>query len=394
MNSFGRHLRIQLFGESHGPGVGVVVDGVPPGLPLSLHALRQDLAARRPGSSLLVSQRNEPDEPEILSGWHEGFTTGTPLAILIRNHDADSRPYEATSQTPRPGHADYPSHVASFGFHDPRGGGHNSGRLTASLVAAGTIAELVLKQHKIRGAAHLHQVEEVRGPDRAHPVTTILKRAAKSPLRTAHGELEEEFSRRILAARKEQDSVGGVIEFVADGLPAGLGDPFFDSVESVLSHLLFALPGVKAVSFGSGFDAAIMRGSAHNDAFHVTNGAVTTMTNHAGGILGGRTVGTEVWGHVAMKPASTLPGRKQDTVDLATMAGATIKPTGRHDPCIAVRAVPVVQACLRLVLADFVLQARRDGLVAVPEARHSGRHAAASRAPGAKTGPGRTASQE
>ncbi len=366
MNSFGRRFRLSLFGESHGAGVGVVVDGVPPGLAFPAADMQRDLDLRRPGRSDLVSQRDEPDVAQTLSGVFEGRTTGAPVCIWIANRDGQDKPYKATATTPRPGHADYPNAVWSRGHFDPRGGGHSSGRLTAPLVAAGTLAELILKPHKIRCAAHLHQVHDIAGAPYAHSVTTVLKRTPRSKLMTAHQDLEAGFAQRIRQARKDRDSVGGVVEFMADGLPPGLGDPFFDAVEAQLAHLLFAVPAVKGVEFGAGFSAVGMFGSAHNDAFVGDGGRVTTCTNHAGGILGGRTSGASILGHVAVKPASSLPGRDQDTVDLATNARATIRLTGRHDPCIAIRAVPVVQACMRIVLADFALQAREEGHLPVP----------------------------
>lgn len=366
MNSFGRRLRLTLFGESHGPGVGVVVDGVPPGLPLDESILQRDLDLRRPGASDLVSQRNEPDQPQLMSGILAGRTTGAPVCVWITNRDVESKPYADSNRLPRPGHADYPNAVWSAGHNDPRGGGHSSGRLTAPIVAAGTIAQALLRQHDIRCAAHLQQVHDLAGPPYAFGVTALLERTQRSRLFTAHAELEEAFAQRIETARRDHDSVGGVIEFMADGLPVGLGDPFFDSVESSLAHLLFSIPAVKGIEFGAGFGAAAMRGSENNDAFALAQGKVVTLTNNAGGILGGRTSGAPIAGHVAVKPTSTLPGRLQQTVDLQKLEPATIRTTGRHDPCIAVRAVPVVQACLRIALADFVLQARQDGLLPQP----------------------------
>ncbi|MES2155134.1 MAG: chorismate synthase [bacterium] len=362
MNSFGKRLRLTIFGESHGPGVGVVLDGVPPGLAIDAPALQRDLDLRRPGKPL-TSARRERDIPEILSGTFNGHTTGAPLCIFIRNEDADSRPYEATARMPRPGHADYTAHVAARGHNDPRGGGHTSGRLTAPLVAAGTIASQILAPHGIRCAAHLQQVHDLAGPAGTTNVTTMLKRVPRSTVMTAHTDLEDAFAARIREARKAGDSLGGAVEFAADDLPAGLGEPFFDSIESHLAHLLFAVPAVKGVEFGAGFAAAAMRGSEHNDPFLAVAGKVATATNHAGGILGGRSSGMPIWGRVAIKPTSTLPGRDQATVDLETMEGATLRATGRHDPCIAVRAVPVVQACLRIALAEFALGAEEAGLL-------------------------------
>jgi chorismate synthase len=363
MNSFGVRLRLSVFGESHGVGVGAVVDGLPAGLAVRPEAIQADLDARRPGQSKLVSQRSERDRVEILSGVRDGRATGAPVALWIRNEDADSRPYADAGRLPRPGHADWTQHVATFGHADLRGGGHASGRLTAPWVAAGALVEPLLAGHGIVCAAHLHQVGGLAGPPHAHDAQGMRERAASSPVKTAHSDVEAEFAAVVEEARRSKDSVGGVVEFAADGLPPGLGDPFFDSLESRLAHAFFSIPAAKGVDFGEGFRAAGMRGSEHNDAFEVRDGSVRPATNHAGGILGGRSTGETLRGRVALKPTSTLPGRTQQTVDLETMEESTLQATGRHDPCIAIRAVPVVQAALRLVVADAVLHARETGLL-------------------------------
>ncbi|HEX2066827.1 MAG TPA: chorismate synthase [Candidatus Thermoplasmatota archaeon] len=356
MNQFGRCFRLSLFGESHGPGVGVVVDGVPPGLPLDGAFLQADLDRRRPGASALVSQRREPDAARILSGTFEGRTTGAPVCVWIENQDADGRPYAAARHVPRPGHADWTEHARAQGFNDPRGGGHASGRLTAPLVAAGALARLALGP-SIQVAAHLHHVGVHAGPQDALDAKRMAEGAAASPVFTAHRALEGQFMAAIEAARRDRDSVGGVVEFVVEGLPVGLGEPFFDSVESKLAHLLFAIPAAKGVEFGAGFGAARLRGSQHNDAYTVRDGRVAPASNHAGGALGGRTTGEPLRGRVAFKPTSTLPGRPQPSVDLRTLEPAELAMAGRHDPCIAVRAVPVVEACVRIALADLLLAA-------------------------------------
>ncbi|MEA3137771.1 MAG: chorismate synthase [Thermoplasmata archaeon] len=360
MNSFGRLFRVSLFGESHGEGVGVLVDGVPPGLPISVAALQRDLDARKPGGRL-VSQRREPDVPRILSGVLRGKATGAPVCVWVENKDVQSKPYADLGRTPRPGHADFVNQVWGGGHADLRGGGHASGRLTAGLVVAGTMAQGILGPVGIRCAAHLHQVGPRRGPDGAVAVGKMSAGAGASPVKTAHKGLEKAFAKEVENARRAKDSVGGVVEFRAEGLPVGLGDPYLDPLESTLAHLLFAVPAVKGVSFGAGFAAAAMHGSEHNDAFAIRKGTVVPRTNHAGGILGGRTTGAPVWGHVAVKPASSI-AQEQDTVDLVTGKSAKITMTGRHDPCIAIRAVPVVKACLAIALADAVLVARSIGL--------------------------------
>lgn len=356
MNTIGRRLRFTLFGESHGPAIGGVLDGVPPGMAVDLDAVQARLDARRPGTGPLVSARNEPDTPEILSGVHKGVTTGAPLAFIIRNQDTRSKDYDALARTPRPGHSDLVAHTWSGGAYDPRGGGHYSGRLTACLVAAAALVAPMLRDAGIRVGAHLHQVGELAGPAGPPPK---LDRAAASAVHTAH-DLENAFIERIQAARAAKDSVGGVVAWRADGVPMAWGDPTFDSVESLLAHMLFAVPAVKGVSFGEGFASAAMTGTQHNDAYRMADGEPTPTSNHAGGILGGRTTGAPLWGHVAIKPTSSI-FQPQDTVNLETGKDATLELKGRHDPCIAVRAVPVVRAAVELVLADLLLLARQEG---------------------------------
>lgn len=361
MNSFGRVFRVSLFGESHGLGVGVLLDGVPPGLAIDVARLQKDLDARRPGTSLLVSQRKEPDVPRILSGVLDGKATGAPVCVWIENQDAQSKPYRDLARTPRPGHADWVNQVWSKGHADLRGGGHSSGRLTVGLVVAGTIAQSILDSRDIACSAHLHQVGAIAGEAGQVSAAAMGKAVPKSKVYTAHAGLEKEFGARIEKARKAGDSVGGVVEFRAEGLPVGLGDPIVDSLESTISHLLFAVPAVKGVSFGAGFASAAMAGSEHNDPYEVRKGKVQPATNHAGGILGGRSTGAPLWGHVAVKPASSI-FVPQDTVDVTTRKAAKLELTGRHDPCIAIRAVPVVKACLAIALADAVLLARSQGV--------------------------------
>lgn len=384
MNSFGRLFRLSLFGESHGEGVGALLDGVPAGLPLSIARLQRDLDARRPGGRL-VSQRREPDTPRILSGVLDGKATGAPVCVWIENRDARSKPYADLARTPRPGHADWVNQAWSQGHADLRGGGHSSGRLTAGLVVAGTVAQSILDAVGVSCGAHLHQVGHFRGADGSCSTAQMRKAEASSVVKTAHAALQKRFVAEVEAARRAKDSVGGVVEFRAEGLPVGLGDPLMDSLESTLAHLLFSVPAVKGVSFGAGFHAASMRGSAHNDPFAVEGGKVVPATNHAGGILGGRTTGAPVWGHVAVKPASSI-ALEQVTVDLATGEPAKLAMTGRHDPCIAIRAVPVVRACLAIALADAVLLGRAQGL---PGTAVHGKDAAAARNARERTPAGR-----
>lgn len=359
MNTLGRLLRVSLFGESHGEGVGVLVDGLPPGIAVDRVRLQRDLDRRRPGRSALVSQRHEPDLAHILSGVHREQTTGAPLAIWVRNQDAQAKPYLDAARTPRPGHADWVNHVWSQGAADLRGGGHSSGRLTAGLVAAGSLVEPLLAAQGIRTAAHIQQIGKIAGkPGQA--TVAAMQRVRDRAVPSAHKDLVPRWTALLERTRRAGDSVGGIVEFRAEGLPVGLGDPFMDSLESALSHGLFAVPAVKGVSFGSGFAAAAMTGSQHNDAFAARKGRVRPATNHAGGILGGRSTGAPLWGHLAIKPTSSI-FQPQATVDLRTGRNTTLKLSGRHDPCIALRAVPVARAVLNLVLTDALLLGRAQG---------------------------------
>lgn len=365
MNTLGTLLRAHLFGESHGRGVGVLIDGLPAGMPIEVGRIQAALERRRPGRNKLSSPRKETDLFEILSGALDGCVTGAPLALWIPNVDARSKHYERLRAVPRPGHADWPAYVRYRGHNDGRGGGHFSGRLTAPLVAAGALAATLLEGHGIRVGAHLHGVGGRAGPGGRHDVAA-MQAAADGPLQTAHAALAEAFEADILAARSARDSLGGLIEFRAEGLPVGLGEPFADSVESVLSHALFAIPAVKGVGFGAGFAAAEMAGSAHNDPWLPDGaGGLRPATNHAGGILGGLSTGAPVWGQVAVKPTSSI-FLAQQSVDLRSGQAATLELTGRHDPIIAIRAVPVVQAVVCLGLADLLLRHAAQAQVAAP----------------------------
>lgn len=357
MNQFGARLRIQITGESHGPGIGVLLDGVPPGLAVDEGIIEHAMATRRPGSGPLVSSRAETDEVRIQSGVFEGKTTGAPVLLWIDNQDTRSQDYDQLRRLPRPGHSDLIANAWSHGFYDPRGGGHYSGRLTACLVAAAAFLRPLLTAQGIQVGAHVHQLGAILGT--GQPDARAMQQADTDPVHTVHPE-SSEFVAAVEAARRAKDSLGGVIAWQADGVPRAWGDPFFDSVESRLAHLFFAVPAVKGVDFGAGFAAASMRGSEHNDAYEVQSGATVPVTNHAGGILGGRTTGAPIWGRVAIKPTSSI-FQPQATVDQETKSPATLELKGRHDPCIAIRAAPVIRACVELVLTDFLLQARQEG---------------------------------
>ncbi len=337
MNTTGQLLRLSVFGESHGPVIGGVLDGVPAGMPIHAEVIQRRMDERRPGTSKQVSARDEADAVEILSGVHEGRATGAPLAFLIRNQDVRSQDYDALRNIPRPGHADLSEHWWSHGHNDPRGGGHRSGRLTAPMVAAAALVAPLLEAHGIQASAEL-----VQAGDAANDA--------------------EAMAAAIETARANQDSIGGLVRFEATRVPSVLGDPMMDGMGSRLGQLLFAIPAVKGVSFGAGFEAVAMNGSDHNDGYRMDGDRIRFETNHAGGVLGGRTTGQPLWGHVAFKPASSI-AQSQHSVDLEAGTDVDVAVKGRHDPCIAVRGVPVVRACLELALADFLLLAAAQGHV-------------------------------
>lgn len=354
MNTFGRRFAVTIIGESHGEMVGVVVDGVPPGLPFGADDVQPALDRRRPGQSLLTTQRLEADRVRIRSGVLDGHTTGAPVLMEIANEDKRSQDYAGLYDTPRPGHSDYTARVRFAAQNDPRGGGMFSGRLTAAWVMAGALAQKALAAHGIQLAAHAVRVGSAWTPAELD-VTAIRRQVEATPVRCAVPEIAAEMVAEIEAARKGGDSVGGVIECVAEGLAAGLGDPIMDSVESLLAHALYSVPAVKGVEFGDGFRFGERRGSEVVDAFDVADGRVVTRANHNGGILGGITTGMPIRFRVAVKPTSSIP-LNQRTVDLRAMRPADVRVKGRHDPCIVPRAVPVVEAVAACVLLDLLVE--------------------------------------
>lgn len=363
-NTFGQAFRITTAGESHGPGNVVIVDGCPPGIPLSVDDLVVDLARRRPGQSSIVTQRQETDAPEILSGVFEGKTTGTPIAILVRNEDQRSRDYDDIKDVYRPGHADY-TFDAKFGFRDYRGGGRSSARETVARVAAGVVAKKIIAEaFGGRVVGYVVQVGDVLAqiPD---PSAVTLDQVERLPdgtpniVRCPDAAKAAEMVALIEQMRKEQDSIGGVAEIVASGVPAGLGEPVFDKLKADLAKALFSLPAVLGVEYGIGFGAARLRGSQNNDPFIAPGGdpqRISTKGNRHGGMLGGISSGMPVVLRAVVKPTSSLP-IEQDTV---TRDGqpAKIKTKGRHDPCLLPRFVPMAEAMVAIVLADHWLRWR------------------------------------
>jgi chorismate synthase len=320
MNSFGVIFRVSVFGESHGPAIGVVIDGCPPGLPLATDDFIPDLTRRQSGSKG-TTKRQEADIPEILSGVHEGFTNGAPVTVITRNRDRISSDYEGFKDIPRPGHADFTSKMKYSGFADMRGSGHFSGRITWGLVAAGVIAKMIAGKSEINAS--------------------LISAGGSTDIEKA---LDEAIAKN--------DSIGGIIECVVKDPPVALGEPFFYSFESALSHLVFSIPAIKGIEFGSGFDAASMKGSEHNDPF--IDGKGKTATNKAGGLNGGITNGNDIIFRVAVKPTSSI-GVEQNTFNFTEGKMDILKVTGRHDTCIALRMPVIVEAVTAIAMADLIL---------------------------------------
>lgn len=355
-SEFGKILKVSVFGQSHGAAIGVVVDGLPAGEALDLEELQRFLDRRRPGRSPLSTARNEGDVPEFLSGLENGKTCGAPLCAVIRNADQHSKDYAELVDKPRPGHADYTAWVKWKGHADMRGGGHFSGRLTAPLCIAGGIAKQILARRGIYVGAHLASIAGLPdSPFPLPPTRALLEAVAAKPFPVLDDAAGAQMQAAILAAKKELDSVGGVIECAAIGLPAGLGDPMFGGVENRLTAALFGIPAVKGLEFGDGFAAARVRGSQNNDRLAMEHGKVVSTTNHAGGILGGITTGMPILLRAAFKPTSSI-AKEQHTVSLSRMENAILQIHGRHDPCISLRAVPVVEGVTAAVLLDLLLE--------------------------------------
>ena len=351
-NSFGELFRITTAGVSHGPGYVVIIDGCPPGLPLGEEDLLPDLRRRRPGQSRIVTQRKEEDLPEILSGVFEGRTDGTSLAILFRNTDQHSQDYSDIKDKYRPGHADY-TFDARYGFRDYRGGGRASARETICRVAAGAVARKLLGLHGIRILGYVKQVGPIIA-DVPDPTVVTLEQVEATPVRCPDPLAAEKMIQLIEQMRKEQDSIGGVSELVAIGVPAGLGEPVFDKLKADLAKALLSLPAVMAFEYGAGFGVATARGSENNDAFVMKQGHIGTETNRHGGMLGGISSGEPIFCRVAVKPTSSLP-RTQQTVTRSGEA-TVISTRGRHDPCLLPRFVPTGEAMVALVLIDHLLR--------------------------------------
>jgi chorismate synthase len=357
-NSFGDIFRITSFGESHGRCIGIIVDGCPAGLSLSEEDIQKEVDKRKPAPQSGQTARAEDDKVEILSGIFDGKTTGAPIGLLVWNKDTDSTEYEKMKFLPRPGHADYTAFMKYGGFSDYRGGGRFSGRVTVGIVMSGAIAKKLLDIAGIEILAHTVQIGDIKAGDSSPE--EIRRYVYDNPLRCADKIAAKAMSHLIEIAGKEGDSVGGVIEGLALNVPAGLGEPYFNTLEGELAKALFAIPAVKGVEFGAGFSAAIKRGSENNDLWVVKDSRLIAETNHAGGILGGISDGMPVMLRVAIKPTPSI-SKVQKTVDLQEYKKSEISIKGRHDVCLVPRAVIVVESAIAITLCDFALKA---GLIA------------------------------
>lgn len=355
-STIGNNIRLSVFGESHGEAIGCVIDGLPAGARIDMESVRLDMARRAPGKDRTATPRLEKDEPHILSGMLGDVTTGAPLAMIIENTNTRSGDYGNLLTVPRPSHSDYPAYVKYGGNNDIRGGGHFSGRLTAPLVFAGGIAKQILKEKGIFVGAHIKQIGRVH--DDSFDYNNVTKEQIDSLTHSSFSLLnpkkEEEMRAEVERYRMEQNSVGGMIECAAIGLPVGVGGNMFDTVESRLSQILFGIPAVKGVQFGLGFDFASANAGDVNDEYCIKDGKVALMSNNNGGVLGGMTDGAPVVLSVAIKPTPSI-SKEQHSVNLTTMEDELLTIKGRHDPCIVPRAVPVVEAAVAFGLLDIMI---------------------------------------
>lgn len=356
-NSFGRAFSITTFGESHGKGLGVVIDGCPAGVLIDEAFIRNELQRRKPGQSKITTQRKEEDEFQILSGVFEGVSTGMPISIIILNTDQKSKDYSHIADKFRPSHADYTYHE-KYGIRDYRGGGRSSARETAARVAAGAVAKLMLKASGIEVNAYVSQAGDIRLEK--HYSELDFAASEKNIVRCPDPEVAEKMIEFIDQVRKDRDTVGGVVSCVAQGVPVGLGEPVFDRLHAALGHAMLSINAVKGFEYGSGFEGVRMRGSEHNDAFYKEGDRIRTRTNHSGGIQGGISNGEDIYFNVAFKPVATIMQDQESVNDAGE--STTVSGKGRHDPCVVPRAVPIVEAMCALVLADFLLLNRLSKL--------------------------------
>ena len=350
--SFGEKYKITIFGQSHSEAIGVVIDGIPAGITLDTEKINRFMASRAPGKNAYSTKRTEADNPEIISGIVDGVTCGAPLCAVIKNNDQHSKDYAKIKTLPRPSHSDFAAFLKHNGFNDIRGGGNFSGRMTAPMCFAGAVAMQILEQKGIRIGAHIEKIAGVCDT-LFNPVNTDLSVLDNKDFPVLDDSVKAEMLSKIEEARLDGDSVGGVIECAVTGMPVGIGEPMFDGVENVISRAIFAVPAVKGIEFGNGFDCADLRGSQNNDEFIITDGKITTKTNNHGGILGGLTSGMPIIFRVAVKPTPSI-AKKQMTVNLKTSTPEELVIEGRHDPCIVPRAVPCIEAAAALAIINLI----------------------------------------
>jgi chorismate synthase len=355
-NSYGKLFKISSFGESHGPAIGVVIDGCPAGLEIDEAFIQSELNRRKPGQSKITTQRKEDDTFRILSGVFEGKSTGTPIALVIDNQDQRSKDYSHIAETFRPSHADY-TYEAKYGNRDYRGGGRSSARETAARVAAGAIAKLLLAKYQVKINAFVSQVGDIAAP---HFTTLDLTRTEDNIVRCPDDVTAERMIALIDQVRLERDTIGGIVTCVIRNAPVGLGEPVFDKLHAELGKAMLGINAVKGFEYGSGFEGVKLRGSQHNDEFYNDEGRIRTRTNYSGGVQGGISNGEEIYFNVAFKPVATI---MQDQASVDKLGNeTTVSGKGRHDPCVVPRAVPIVEAMAALVIADFLLRARTSKL--------------------------------
>ncbi len=354
-NSIGKRFVITCFGESHGRCVGVTIDGCPAGLPLTEQDIQRDLNQRIPPHMEIVSARREKDIVEILSGIFNGYTTGAPICTLVWNEEAISSEYDLIKDIPRPGHADYPARIKYGSFNDYRGGGRFSGRITVAFVMAGSLAKKLLGFVGVEVLAYATEIGNVRLVS-TPTLDEIRKNTYKTAVRCPDLEIAREMEKAILKAKKEGDSLGGIVECIVSNVPVGIGEPLFDCLDADIAKTLFNVPAVKGVEFGAGFKAAQLKGSENNDPYVIRQEKIVTLTNNAGGILGGLSSGMPILVRAAIKPTPSIR-KEQRTVDLLKMEETLIQIKGRHDPCIVPKAVPVIESAVATVLVDHMLRA-------------------------------------
>lgn len=363
MSSFyGENFRFTIFGQSHSPAIGVTMEGIPAGHPIHFGELQEFLHRRAPGHSPTATARKEADVPTFISGLVNGITCGAPITAIIENRDVRTQDYQSLKDSPRPGHADFTAHMKFHGYQDPTGGGHFSGRLTAPLCIAGGICLQLLRAEGISVAAHIQSIGPIKDStfDPVSVDAALLNSISKKNMALIDDSMAAHMEQAILKAKSSGDSLGGIIECAAVGLPAGLGDPMFSGMENRISQAVFGIPAVRGIEFGAGFAAAQMLGSEHNDPYDWKNGQVRTKTNNHGGILGGITSGMPLIFRIALKPTPSI-AKVQESVSLRQEKNISMQISGRHDPCIVPRAVPCVEAAAAVAIYDALLQRRKEG---------------------------------